>query len=474
MILTISKEGETVTKISLQEKIYHLGRDDSCEIKLDSGQVSRKHAKIFQQDGKWFLEDPKSKRGTFKNGKRIEKIELEDGLIISIDPFELTFSMAADTDEEKKDEQLKIDPDLELLSFILNRDMQNFLPEQVKYEDLEKSFLKLEKKNHQFQSLLQIARMINSPLKVDDVLNSIMDFTLQATGAERGFIMLFDKESGKLFNRCGRKMGELGKGEQAQETISFTIAKEVFSSHEPIVIEDAASGTEIISQSIISFKIRSVISVPFLSREGCIGVLYLDHREKPACFGEEDLTYLVSFSNLAAVAIQSARFYEDSITDALTRAYNRKFLMSSLAKEFERCQRYKSPMSLLMFDIDHFKKFNDTYGHQTGDDVLKALAKKVQSLVRNLDIFARYGGEEFVTILPQTEKDVAFQVAERIRSEIEAMEIPHGDTPLKVTISIGVAGYTKEYTDGDALVKAADEELYKAKESGRNRVCLKS
>ena len=158
-----------------------------------------------------------------------------------------------------------------------------------------------------------------------------------------------------------------------------------------------------------------------------------------------------------------------SNTDGLTALYNRRHLDESLVAELERAGRYHLPLSVLMFDIDHFKKFNDTYGHDQGDRVLQAVATTLRGALRNQDYPCRYGGEEFVAILPNTAKAGAYSLAERLRKDVEHMTV----NGLKVTISIGVAEYPDLQVDqATQLIEAADAAMYDAKHTGRNRVCI--
>ncbi|MFO0753784.1 MAG: diguanylate cyclase [Thermodesulfovibrionales bacterium] len=157
-----------------------------------------------------------------------------------------------------------------------------------------------------------------------------------------------------------------------------------------------------------------------------------------------------------------------SSTDNLTQIYNRFAFNDLLATELQRAQRYKTGLSLIMFDIDHFKRINDTFGHMAGDEVLKSLVRLVKGSIRNVDVFARWGGEEFMILAPETDIEAAYNVAERLRSEMEQ----HCFTTVgHLTSSFGIAALRAE--DGvDTLVKRVDDALYRAKEGGRNRVAV--
>ncbi|MBF0195471.1 MAG: diguanylate cyclase [Magnetococcales bacterium] len=157
-----------------------------------------------------------------------------------------------------------------------------------------------------------------------------------------------------------------------------------------------------------------------------------------------------------------------SITDGLTKLYNRRWFDESIDDEFRRARRYKLNLGLLFFDVDHFKRFNDDHGHDQGDRVLQAIGEVMQEHFRDVDFCFRYGGEEFCAILPSTGNPGCGLAAERLRQKIEAMEVDG----LKITISIGVAMYPDVGTSATDMVKKADIALYEAKKNGRNQVCF--
>jgi diguanylate cyclase (GGDEF)-like protein len=164
---------------------------------------------------------------------------------------------------------------------------------------------------------------------------------------------------------------------------------------------------------------------------------------------------------------------ELSNTDHLTGLFNRRFLMESLDKEFQRTRRKDGQVALLMLDIDHFKRVNDTHGHLQGDVVLQKVAIHIQKELRSYDIAARYGGEEFVAVLPDTSLKEAFNVADRIRLSVQGMRFAGSLADERITVSLGVAMYPSPcYEDIDGLLRAADDALYQAKGQGRNRVIV--
>jgi diguanylate cyclase (GGDEF)-like protein len=162
--------------------------------------------------------------------------------------------------------------------------------------------------------------------------------------------------------------------------------------------------------------------------------------------------------------------YRLTTVDGLTQIYNKRYFAEALNREIARASRYRRELSLVIFDLDHFKEVNDTHGHLAGDSVLKTLAMTIKSKIRTEDVFARYGGEEFAIILPEIDGHNGHQFAEKIRRIVETTEFRFEAAKIPVTISMGVATLDLEEPTAAALVKRADERLYEAKGAGRNCV----
>ena len=182
------------------------------------------------------------------------------------------------------------------------------------------------------------------------------------------------------------------------------------------------------------------------------------------------------FKYLSGSNIES-KFHEEiyrlTTIDGLTQAYNKRYFQETLERELNRAMRYGRAMSLVMFDIDHFKQINDTHGHLAGDYVLRELANIVSQNIRREDVFARYGGEEFALVLPEVELEGAAQVCEKLRAKIEEKHFMFAQKRIKVTVSLGIRTATRAEQDitGTDFIAQADAKLYQAKQSGRNRVC---
>lgn len=187
---------------------------------------------------------------------------------------------------------------------------------------------------------------------------------------------------------------------------------------------------------------------------------------------EHDLSLIQSLIDQTEVMIENTELKFLSLTDEMTKLYNLRYLNISLTHEIQKSLQSEFPLSLLIFDIDHFKKFNDNYGHLVGDKVIRAVAQKVKSLCRLTDIPFRYGGEEFILLLPNTSIKNAMIVAERVRKGVESLQVEHNNEILRITISVGVSACPVYAKDGESLIHTADEALYKAKNDGRNNCKL--
>lgn len=197
-----------------------------------------------------------------------------------------------------------------------------------------------------------------------------------------------------------------------------------------------------------------------------IPLLGLDSKVSQVCLQIYDVTEIAT----RKIALEAANLSLQSLsrTDRLTGINNRGFWEESLEQEFLRCHRSNHPASLIMFDIDQFKNFNDSYGHSAGDEVLRAVSNQIKKSQRTTDIAGRYGGEEFALILPDTDAQQALVVAERLRQQISKLQVEWDDQQLAVTVSMGICEFTNTMTSYETWIDCADTALYKAKAKGRN------
>jgi diguanylate cyclase (GGDEF)-like protein len=224
-------------------------------------------------------------------------------------------------------------------------------------------------------------------------------------------------------------------------------------------------------------RVRSAVAVPLLSRGRLIGVMTLIDGKGRGGFTPAGARIMGLLLEPVAVALDSAlllrRSEELSITDDLTRLYNSRFLNAALRREVERSRRYRVPVSLIFLDLDGFKSINDRHGHLFGSRALVEVGAVVRDTVRTIDVVARFGGDEFTIILPQTGRDGARVIAERIRERIAATAYlkAHG-LEVRVTASLGIATYPENGVTGEELVAGADKAMYAAKDAGKDRVMV--
>ena len=220
---------------------------------------------------------------------------------------------------------------------------------------------------------------------------------------------------------------------------------------------------------------RSVVVIPTIYENNLLG-LFVMLSERRDSFDTFQIDMLKVMCNQASTSIANAKLHEEieklATTDGLTGLFNHRLFQEKLSEELRRIKRFSEPISLLLTDIDYFKKVNDSYGHPVGDLVLKGVAKVIREEIRDVDIPARYGGEEFAVILPGTDGEGAKKIAERLRNQIMAKSIPANGTTFKVTISIGIATSPDDARTKEELIEKADKALYSAKHNGRNRSML--
>ncbi len=328
---------------------------------------------------------------------------------------------------------------------------------------------KEEKEKLLLKTMHEITKKLTSTLNLDELLDLIVKSMLEIMHYKDAALILNDNGD---FYMVARE-GELGRN-LVNKYLSAFVEDEYFSQvvkeKNVLVFKDVD-----FSPYGVSYKTSTCISIPILYHNRVLGLvaLYSNTHEPPTNYEEEILFDLAS---QAGVAIENARLFSEirnlAILDGLTGIYNRKHFFELAEREFQRAKLHQYSLSIIMIDIDRFKNINDQYGHLLGDKVLKLIVKKLKETIRKTDILGRYGGEEFVIALPQTNKEKAYKIAEKLRHTIETSKLitkKHGI--LSLTISLGVASISEETKEIGEIVGEADKALYEAKEQGRNLVC---
>ncbi|MHC1781604.1 MAG: diguanylate cyclase [Anaerolineaceae bacterium] len=326
------------------------------------------------------------------------------------------------------------------------------------------------------EALRETAGLLTSTLNFDEVLDRILETVGSVVPHDAANIMMV--WAGMAYVVRFHGYTEIGLDEfmlSLQLSVPETSnLHQMFLSGRPVAIENLDLHPEWNFQPEMKWR-KSLASAPLRSRGIVFGFLNMESAEA-GFFNQAHAERLQAFADQAAIAIENARLYaevqQSAITDELTGVYNRRGLLELGRREIERARRYMRDLSILMIDIDHFKEINDNYSHAAGDQVLVELAKRWRISLREVDLMGRIGGDEFTILLPETDLESASQVAGRLLEEISSQPFITENGPVQVSVSIGVAGVGKDVVDLQELLSRADNAMYSAKKTGRNKVVL--
>lgn len=351
------------------------------------------------------------------------------------------------------------------------------ITQRTSTQELQAQVEQYEKKIFDLQQLLEISRSLCSTLEFATLIESILYTCMgqfHVLGAGIFVLNALDTDTFHLDSNYS--------GIDVNPNISYIIP-----SSNPLVrllemsnslytidelIENLPGGTDI---SMIS-SLKPSLIIPLTQHNHLNGILVLGERitlSEDSGYTADEKEQLSVIASLAAIAVNNAALLERSSTDMMTHLKLKYFFFNILTDKLDSALANDTKLSVIMFDIDFFKRFNDTYGHACGDYVLQTVAKIIKSSIRGQDMAARYGGEEFTVLLNETNKDDAMVVADRIRSKVEQYDFCYEDQHVKVTISLGVATFDSKVnpiTAPKILVDQADQALYVSKRNGRNRV----
>ena len=338
----------------------------------------------------------------------------------------------------------------------------------------------LESRKQSFNQFYEFLRTVASTLDSQQTYDSVLMKFSEMMGAERCSLMILNEESNELAL-------EAALGSRMDSTLPIRvklgdpIAGAVLASGAAMLVQDTDLDVRVTSAHPERYKTRSFISFPIALGPRKVGVVNLTDRVGGAPYDAEDLALLELMSPHLALIIdrtewhRKAEMYQRmSLTDPLTGLPNRRYLEERLFEEVERSKRYNTPLSFMIIDVDHFKRYNDVYGHTNADRVLSQTALILRGSIRAIDMSARFAGDEFCIVLPETEPIDAIRIAERIRLATSRTEYhsEQGDLMGQVTISVGISSFGTSRQSPLAIIETADRALYQAKTRGRNCVAV--
>ena len=328
----------------------------------------------------------------------------------------------------------------------------------------------LEKSQAQLEMIYENTRILASILEPENVVREVMRIMGQTLQYQNCALVLISKNGGYYY-RARSVDGNTSFHRKALRVSPSDLIAKIAAQQEAVRINDIGDRED---YRAMNANALSLIITPMSTHGEIQGLLIAESCEK-GFFKGRDEQMLSVVARSAGLALENAdlhkRTEEMSIVDELTGSFNYRYFIQKFQEEKKRAVRYNLPLSIIMVDIDWFKKLNDSYGHEVGNIVLKSLAGVINGCIRDVDIFARYGGEEFVVILPQTPQSEAVHIGERIRNQVESHVIDAGASgKLKITVSVGVSSFPENGRSEEELVSVADQALYQAKGSGKNLV----
>jgi diguanylate cyclase (GGDEF)-like protein len=343
-------------------------------------------------------------------------------------------------------------------------DQFNFLQKSGALDDL----TILRNENRVLDSLINDAAALYVLTSIEDIMAFTIDRVLQQFIPNHLLVIIEPLRGGDLRQYC---YVNLKPSLQTLSTEAYAALKEHFIASPYPVDYSGLTLSKAVAERLSAFDPEIV--VPLLGIEGAYGIALIGRKVLGGRYSDLERMYVDKLTRFISIAIQNNLHHESAITDAKTGLYNHAYFTQRLEQEIAHVKRHRAKAGLVMLDVDHFKNFNDTWGHLAGDEVLNSLARTLRRTVRSEDVASRFGGEEFCALIIECDKVKLMDVAERIRSAIAEMSIPYKAESLSVTASLGCCIIDPSLNAGaDAYVEMADKALYLSKSGGRNRSTL--
>jgi len=357
--------------------------------------------------------------------------------------------------------------------------LKNQLDElKAKYAEIAEAFAALQKRFLDIDALYSITTSLSAVSDFDDLAKRTREIFHNVITVDSFTLLVLEHEASQGVTIM-KRFGPTGEEPRVDEVLRNKVFKQAIQKHKIVYIKNISKRTNHVPIDLgIGKTAASLLCLPLLSETNSVlGLLNLCRKEK-AAFGSDEVVFCSKIADQIARALNKILLYEHtkqlSITDELTEVFNRRYFSQQFEREIQRAKRYHHSIALIMLDIDHFKAYNDRYGHTLGDHALKTVACKLEKILRKADIVARFGGDEFIIMLPEIAKEQAHKVANKLRKEIERTSSANDAEPsdLDITISLGVAVYPQDASEPHQLIELADAALYTAKSLGRNCVAV--
>lgn len=489
--LFIISGADQEVSFSIKKNAASVGRSADNDIQITDPSVSQSHAMVYNENSKYAIEDPGSTNGILINNNPIaagQKVQVEEGVPIVIGHVVISLGKRCSKD---------FLPAACFLNHLRKTDETKNSPSTDRRTDTDGKILKLI-----YSLSLTLLDTLDIETLGQKILASMFSYLKKV---DAGCVLLFQGQSEELKEIAARSKPGIPN---LDSNYIMPLVEQVMKEGKPVNITDDVFESEKRDPESMGIpQVRSILCVPLISKFKMRGAIIVQSLSLGHAFRKDDLSFTVGLSVPATLAIENALLFSKrkkaeealkkardgleiavrkrtaqlikakaeveklSITDEMSGLYNYRFFMQALETEYARAVRYNHLMGLMMIDIDYFKSINDNYGHQCGDSVIKELALLIKEYVRTTDIVARYGGDEMAVILPETTKENALDVADKLKRAAECFNFNWYGKSINISISLGLAtAPDPEFRESCDLVAAADRALYQAKKAGRNLV----
>lgn len=482
--------------LSPSKKIITVGRSDQTDIEVFNTSVSRQHLELTWHKGNLKVMDMGSSYGTWIDGEQLIPHEPEILVVdteIKLGNLSMWYELRREDESQELFQTCFHPPDIsdetELSSEIndfrvklLAMLQENFGDDTLNVQLIKNidtelhELIKAQELRLKEQRILNsISHILNRSLSSSELLKTSLNLVSKVLNADRGFVVLKDCESLGYEILAARNFDQITWSEDnKKQKFSQKLVQRCYEQNKIIIIGDTELNDTL--NDLTEPKHgggRSVVVIPLVQDNEVVGVIYLDNQKQSHNFNQQQIPFLTTFAAHTSIALHNTLLYKRAITDDLTKLYTRQHIDEELYHAIEQAISQELGLTLMILDIDHFKNINDTYGHTTGDEVLKSFSEIINDNIKDHHVAGRFGGEEFIVILPQSTVEEALLVAEKIRTALAEKTIIKDQHAVKVTVSIGVAEFKEKHGDNPLLLlDDADVAMYQAKNQGRNRTIV--